>query len=403
MTNSQKLTIRASEIRQEADQLGVEYRDTETKLRAAVVAEGAAVEKRDDNTGEGAELRALQERAELRHAISRITNGFALEGAEKELAAARGLTQGNSIPWDLLATRIGPEEHREDAATTDTADINATVQRTIIGRVFSRSATMALGVSMESVGAGESVYPVITAGASAEFKAADALKEAQAMTFDSMTLAPVRLQGRYLVRREDLARVPGIEEAMRRDLSGTLSDTLDAQNLAGSGVAPNLPGFLATAANGGLAAATDEGSAVTFETAAAAHASGVDGKYAGSEKDVAVVAGADSYAVLAGQFQAGSGESATSYALRMLRAFRASANIPARDGTSKNQQAILARLAAGDGMQNAVCPVWDGLTIIRDEVTQAAAGQIAITAVALYSFRVLRTAAFLRLKYRLSA
>ena len=41
----------------------------------------------------------------------------------------------------------------------------------------------------------------------------------------------------------------------------------------------------------------------------------------------------------------------------------------------------------------AVCPQWEGVTIIPDEVTKAANGQIVITAVMLYAFKILRTAA----------
>ena len=52
--------------------------------------------------------------------------------------------------------------------------------------------------------------------------------------------------------------------------------------------------------------------------------------------------------------------------------------------------------------QNAVCPVWEGVTIVRDEVTHAEEGWIMITAVALYSFKVLRAAGYLRLKYKLA-
>ena len=80
MTNTQKLTIRASEIRQrlneisgledsaltdeiraESDTLQTEYRDTETKLRAAVAAEGDPGETRTVRVPEDAEARERRE------------------------------------------------------------------------------------------------------------------------------------------------------------------------------------------------------------------------------------------------------------------------------------------------------------------------------------------------------
>ena len=42
---------------------------------------------------------------------------------------------------------------------------------------------------------------MIATGAEAEFKAADGKKEAEAATFEPVSLAPVRLQSRYAIRQ----------------------------------------------------------------------------------------------------------------------------------------------------------------------------------------------------------
>ena len=39
-----------------------------------------------------------------------------------------------------------------------------------------------------------------------------------------------------------------------------------------------------------------------------------------------------------------------------------------------------------------VAPIWEGITIIPDEVTKAKAGQVVITAIMLHAVKVLRTA-----------
>ena len=83
----------------------------------------------------------------------------------------------------------------------------------------------------------------------------------------------------------------------------------------------------------------------------------------------------------------------------MLRDFMASANIPAAAGDV--QSGILAKMG-GDMAMNAVCPVWEGLRLIRDEVTNAAEGLINVTAVALHNFAVLRPAGFVRTKLKLA-
>ena len=36
----------------------------------------------------------------------------------------------------------------------------------------------------------------------------------------------------------------------------------------------------------------------------------------------------------------------------------------------------MARLAGGDDQMNAVCPVWEGVTILRDELSEAAKGWV---------------------------
>ena len=68
---------------------------------------------------------------------------------------------------------------------------------------------------------------------------------------------------------------------------------------------------------------------------------------------------------------------------------RVSAHVPALDGNSR--QNALVRLGQ---RRDYVAPVWDGVTLIPDEVTKAANGQIVITAVMLYASKLLRADGF---------
>ena len=90
---------------------------------------------------------------------------------------------------------------------------------------------------------------------------------------------------------------------------------------------------------------------------------------------------------------------ATERLRRVLRDFMASANVPAASGSV--QQGILAKLGAADAI-NAVCPIWEGLRLIRDEISNAAKGQIVVTAVALHNFAILRADGFVRTKVKLA-
>ena len=136
-----------------------------------------------------------------------------------------------------------------------------------------------------------------------------------------------------------------------------------------------------------------------FATAAEQAARGVDGKYAGGEDECAWIVGTASYRKLAALIQSNDSTSATERLRRLLRDFMASANIPA--AASNIQQGILAKLG-GDAMLNAVAPIWEGLKLIRDEITNAAQGQIAITAVCLHNFKIVRPDGFARTKLKLA-
>ncbi len=419
MLKSTKLALRASELRQKANELpndeaSIEKRrailselsTVEKEYRAALTAEAEEVETRA--TGEGLsaeerERRALESRAELRNALHAVINENALPGAEAELQQATGLG-GNQIPWELIAPRRvegrAGIENRVDAVSAAPSDSHL-MQHPILGRVFSRSATMTLGVPMPMVPVGSQNYPVISAGSNASILAADGdLGDAGAATITAHTVGPRRLQVEYLFRREDQAVLMGLEEALRRDLSGALSDKLDLEVLSG-GASPRFGGFLSTVAQGGLPQRSDTPAAVSYSLAAGELAQGIDGKYAGGLDEVCAVVGHDTARVLAATFQNQSGESSWSYAMRTTKKTMASANVPAVAATF--QGGILARVGA-EGM-NAVCPVWSGVAMVRDEVSSALrkAGHISVTAIMLAGFDVLRADGFRRLKFKISA
>ena len=65
---------------------------------------------------------------------------------------------------------------------------------------------------------------------------------------------------------------------------------------------------------------------------------------------------------------------------------RVSAHVPGQ--ASHKQNAVM---RVGMNGQAAVAPIWDGIQLIPDNITKAANGQIVITAIMLYAFKVLRT------------
>ncbi len=420
MTTSQTLTVKASEIRTrlneiantpdvlpddlqaEADRLTAEYRSVETKLRAAIVAESEQAKQADETLNDGEpdpetrELRALQSKVTLGRYLSAFADGTAVEGAERELNEHRGLARHSVVPWDALLPTTTPAEVRADVHTPGVSTGTPVTQHPILPRVFAMSGVSRLGVSMPMVGVGTASFPVVTSGQTPEFVAAGAAKEAAGGTIAGNVLQPQRLQARFTFRVEDTFLTAGLEDALRADLTMAMSDQLDKQVL-GAGDS-RVRGFLATSANGGLNDYSDPGSVVTYNTAAMQAARGVDGIYAGSESACYWLVGVQSYRTLAGLIQTTGDVSATERLRRLLSGFMASANIPAPTGNV--QSGILAKL--GTGAMNAVCPVWEGLKLIRDEKSAASTGVVAVTALAFHNFAILRPAGFVRTKLKLA-
>lgn len=416
MKNSVKLALKASEIRSEINKLDpgegtIERRrellgnlDTvESEYRTALTAEAeadAAAPDANGITAEEREFRALDSKAELRNAVFNVLNGKELEGAERELQQHRGLS-ATEIPWDMIAPRAADrrgEEHRVDAVTPAPGTVHDN-QRTPLGRVFSRSATAALGVEMPGVPTGDVNVPVLSGTQAASVVAKDgSVGDAAAGTLTARRMSPTRLQFEYIMRREDRARMLGLDQLLRNDISMAIADVMDAQVLAGDGTNPNFDGFLATAANGGLPDLTAHTTTVTYAASLVELARGVDGDYAGSIPECSIVVGDDTYRALAALVNTGSGETAAGTFHRQLRNFMASSNIPAP--SSDNQEGILARRGIGG---NALAPVWGGLTLLIDEVsdTNRKQGWISITGVMLCDFKILRFDGFTRVTFHL--
>ena len=67
---------------------------------------------------------------------------------------------------------------------------------------------------------------------------------------------------------------------------------------------------------------------------------------------------------------------------------RVSAHVPAGTG---NKQNVLIRLGSRRDM---VAPIWQGISLIPDEITLADKGQVKISAIMLHAIKILRTGGF---------
>ena len=212
---------------------------------------------------------------------------------------------------------------------------------------------------------------------------APAENAAQAETtgaFSADVLSPGRLQASFFYSREDRAKFAGMAEALRENLTEGLSDGLDDQILAGTNGL-----FSGTNLANNAQTAND-----TFDTYLANLVwNQIDGRYAAMTKDLAMVMGAATYKDMGATYRNASVDrSALDRVMELVSGVRVSAHVPAAD--ADNRQNVVIR--RGSSM-TATAPVWEGITLIPDEVTKAGNGQIVITAVMLFAMKVLRTGA----------
>ena len=386
-----------SEIRSEAATLQTEYSDLEVRHRAAIIAEGS--EPTDPpNDGEGAELRALTERARLGRYLEAAATGNPVDGAERELRQAYNIDDASAVPWAAIAPRRAPVlETRADVVTPAPSTLPRS-QDEILARVFPASATAFLGCDMPRVGVGETSYPVLVSGQTAQTLGKGATVSSAAGSFSVLNLSPRRLTARFSFAVEDAAVLRGMESALREDLSAALMDGLDNAVLNGDGAAPNVSGFMDTS-SGSLTFPTAPGNEASHKTYLQAVGNQLDGKYASTTGDVRLLVGAATAGHMVATLQSGSGRSAWADVMALAGGLRVSGNLPGMDSTSKVQSGIARR----GNVRAAVCPLWEGVRLIRDEITAAASGQVHVTALALYSFGFIRTDEYRIVSFKLAA
>ena len=416
---SQELAIEAAELRGRLnDLLAKESSDLTDEERADVdggagrlssiekrrataltieAAEGAETRETETAEGDGEEREVAELRSRFRvgNVIAAILGGGRIEGAEAEYAAA--VKTPGQIPikvWDRPVSAPGSAVETRAVTPGMQTGIEAAP---IVPALFDRSVAPFLGVAMETAEVGDKSFPVLSTSVTADAKAKAAEAAEMAGAFTVTTVQPRRVTGSFRFAVEDQARMDGLEEALRMNLSMVLSDQVDNQVLNGSGSGDGTVNGLLNILDD---PAVPEDDAETWARYNAALASHIDGLFAVDSMGVAGLVGVATYRHMAQQFRANeSNESFAAYASRVFGGVRATRRIAAADANV--QQAVM-RLTNPAGDRAAVMAVWPGLTI-RDIYTDADKGEVVVTALALVSdVVVLRSGAYVQDSFRLA-
>ena len=405
MDRLQKLQLRQSEVRTslaemldtpaekrsetfdgDLGKLTGEMKSIEVEVRAALVMTPEPEERRESGDAQEREFAAMLETANLGSIFKAAIEHRSADGVEKELQDHFGLAS-NQIPLEMLRDM---ETMERRAAATITGDV-AVSQSPTIGYIYPRAIAAFLGVSMPTVPVGERTYPVLTTPATVRTPAKSAAAAETTAEFTVKTLVPRRAQASFSYTREDAARFPNMAGALRTNLNAAISDKVDSEVVNGAG------GFFGT---GGLAAPTAPTVTATFPTYRGLVYGRIDGRYASVASDVRLVVGSETYQKMASTYR---GNSDNTDALASLLSVSAGVRVGAHIAdptTNLNDQDLIAALGTA---MNAVAPMWQGVSLIVDEVTKAKEGEIIITAVQLMSVAILRADGFARLAVQLGA
>lgn len=253
MLESVKVQRRQSEIRQalselvgketptddetrQMDTLDKEYRSNESKYRAALIVEdterreaGAELETRSDR-----EFSDLIAGFEMRQVVLALDEGKALSGQTAEVVTELRNAGGyRGVPVPLMAL----EQRAGETIASGTPDPIQT--RTTIDRLFPGSVAGQMGVQLIQVGSGAIEWPVTTSSVTAGWADGElgAVPGPTTYATTDKALKPEHNLGitMKISRKAMLQSGAALEQAIRRDMSGTMAAELDKAIFRGTG------------------------------------------------------------------------------------------------------------------------------------------------------------------------
>ncbi|MCY4508424.1 MAG: hypothetical protein OXG35_15930 [Acidobacteria bacterium] len=376
MTRSQSIALKMSEKRErlnalldiedrddsqtaERDTLAGELQALEPEYRAALVAEGVTETATDDGLdAEARERLELRSKATLGGLLLAALQGRVASGAEAEYAAAFKAPAGH-IPIDLFeADRPVEERATTSAPSTGTGVTVAPVQPF----VFAPSIAPMLGIDMPSVGSGG--YSEMTVSTAVQ---AAARAKGNDDDFSAAALTPVnatarRISARLSLTLEDIATVgqANFESALRQNVSMALSAEYDDQCINGNSTAPNINGLINQ-----LTDPTDPTGVAAFDDWVTAFADQVDGLWAPTVRDVAMIVNVDAYKLAAKSFRGAAtagapNQTAADYLREATGGFSTNSRMPATDSTLA--RGIVYRMGR-PGLRTASHPTWGTISL----------------------------------------
>ena len=359
-----------------------ELQSAEKRMQFILAADGGnkEIERIASGDMEGREIRQLMGKASVGRMMAGILEETEGSGADRELRQALNIP-ADYIPLGMLETR---------AAATFTGDEPAQPQP-LVSRLFPAGAAAFCGVDLQTVAVGQTQIPLLSTGVTIHGPYTDSTEATESTGAVAITtLEPKRLSGSFAVKHTDLATFPMLEDSLRADLGDGLQNAIDVDLLTRTS-----EGLLDLGTDPGTVPA---GSATLPATFLSDAYSGVDGVFASSINQVRVLYGPETYAYAGGLvIAANHPETVIDKMMRIAGGVFVTDNAGAY--AANKQEALIIK---GPARRNTVGVMWNGVQIIRDEVTRARQGEIRLHVLGMWDFAVVRTDGYIRKAYRRS-
>ena len=379
------------ESRAELDALRTEFADNERRQAALMIADDTPAPIETTDTSEGREYRELRQAASFSRYVAAAMAGKGVgDGAESELNQHLGIAD-NYFPLRMLA---GDYETR--AARDGDAD---TMQGTWLDRVFQGTAAERVGISFRPVSPGVSAYPVTTAGGSPVQRGRTEAVTESTYTVVITEIKPARraLHGVYSI--EDDMRLPGLSDAIERDMRMAMTESVDLVVFNGDSGANENTADITGLQTAGISEFTlTQANKIKAPETLQAFLAYVDGLYAASMGDIRIVTSVGANVLWYGTVANSAAENQT--VAQFLMASGMSWTTRGGIDTNTANGDFGAYVGLGRGIDGAgIAAVWEQAQLIRDPYSGAKTGEVQLTLNYLWQMAFPRTANFKRLKF----
>ena len=378
------------EARSEMDTLKTEYADNEKRQAALIISGDVPAPIETADTSEGREFRELRRNADFgKYVAAAMAHKGVSSGAEAEL------NQHLLIADNFFPLRMLVNEFEERAARDGDAGVS---QSTWLDRVFSGSAAERVGISFRPQSPGIASFPTTTAGGSPAQRAREQDADEGTYTVAISDAKPTRRAVNGVYSIEDNMRLPGLADAIERDMRMAMVESVDLAVFKGDAGATGTDADITGMQTASISefTITQANKVDAFETIGE-FAALVDGKYAMSPADLRIVASVGANVLWMSQ-QANTNRNETVAQVMMGNGL----NWTTRGG-------IEALSAAGDfgayiglnrGIEGSgIAAIWEQGQLIDDPYTSAKSGEVSLTLSYLWQLVFPRTDNFKRLKF----